>query len=325
MNDITFFIVRCITKPSNSFYWKICYDRIRLLYPNNMIYIIDDNSKLDTYEIPITTREKKKIYGIDIDRLLAYGKKYPDLSIFKGDPIKLYKHWNNLGKIEERILPYINDDVYGKYRGEKTIWEELPNCIYIKSEFKGRGEFLGYYYFYKLRPTKQCVVLHDSVFINKPIPFYLNRQCTFLWHFNKSVCLNKGNRKDVIKKEEIYSYIKLLTDNNNTYNDIVNYVNKQQWIGCFGIMSIIHIDFLESLQSKYQVFDVVLQHITSRHKRQCLERLFGIIVCYELKKVKSVYGDIKKYCKWGTPYKPDMISIETLREKLPITKVWTGR
>ena len=52
MEDISFFIVRCITKTNNAFYWRICYDRIHYLYPKANIFIIDDNSKIETYTIP---------------------------------------------------------------------------------------------------------------------------------------------------------------------------------------------------------------------------------------------------------------------------------
>ena len=85
----------------------------------------------------------------------------------------------------------------------KNIWEELPNVTYIKSEFKGRGEILGYYYFYKLRPSERAIILHDSVFINEHIQHNSHNDCEFLWRFNSDICMDNGLGKDRIHSIDI--------------------------------------------------------------------------------------------------------------------------
>ena len=83
-----------------------------------------------------------------------------------------------------------NDDIMDS--PAKSIWEELPNLTYIKSEFKGRGEILGYYYFHKIRPSKKAIILHDSVFINEPIRYNNHNPCEFLWRIPHETCSNNA-------------------------------------------------------------------------------------------------------------------------------------
>ena len=83
--DVSFFIVRCITNDLNAFYWKINYDRIRELYPDAQIFIVDDHSRIETYKMPnrYTSSYKYKPYTqYSRYQLEEYGKLYPDLNIY---------------------------------------------------------------------------------------------------------------------------------------------------------------------------------------------------------------------------------------------------
>tara|TARA_A100001035_G_C27716924_1_gene469939 strand:- start:170 stop:1138 length:969 start_codon:yes stop_codon:yes gene_type:complete len=321
--DISFFIVRCITNELNAFYWKISYDRIRDLYPNANVFIIDDNSRIQIYKIPnnyngfynSTRYSKYTKYQLE-----QYGRNYPDLAIFKGDAVKLYNHWEKHGKYEKRIMPKKIEESKSVDSGYHSIWEELPNLTYIKSEFPGRGELLGYYYFYKIKPTRNAIIIHDSVFINQRIPYNQYNKCEFLWHFNWNVCLDIGSRNDNIHSRDITN---ILTKFNN--NHLIQFFKRKQWHGCFGVMSVINWDLLNTLNTKYDLFRVILSNITNRYKRQCFERIFGILICFELKQVNVLYGNIKNYCKWGTSFHVYMLNKNNLRHRLPITKVWSGR
>ena len=42
--NLSFFIVRYVTNIETGYYWQLCYKKIREFYPENQIYIIDDNS-----------------------------------------------------------------------------------------------------------------------------------------------------------------------------------------------------------------------------------------------------------------------------------------
>ena len=204
--DVSFFIVRCITTDLNAFYWKINYDRIRELYPNSQIFIVDDHSKIETYKIPnrYTSSYNSNSYTQYTKyQIEEYGKLYPDLSIYNGDTVKLYHHWEKYGKFEKRIMPGKMEDSEVKNSECHSIWEELPNLTYIKSEFPGRGEILGYYYFHKLKPTNNAIIIHDSVFINQHIEYNARNKCEFLWRFNADICMDTGSKKDRIHSIDV--------------------------------------------------------------------------------------------------------------------------
>ena len=59
----------------------------------------------------------------------------------------------------------------------------VKNTKIVNGEFPKRGELLAYYYFYKLRPFKKAVIIHDSVFINRYINFAKLGNFHKLWTF----------------------------------------------------------------------------------------------------------------------------------------------
>ena len=138
--ELSFFIIRCITNEHNSFYWRISYDRIHQLYPTAKIFIVDDYSARDTYRIPsqyVNNYSYIPYSQYTKEQLQAYAALYPDLNIFGGDVVKLYNHWEKYGKYEKRTMPGKINDIDLQRTPYKSIWEELPNVTYIKSEFKG--------------------------------------------------------------------------------------------------------------------------------------------------------------------------------------------
>ena len=154
----------------------------------------------------------------------------------------------------------------------------------INSEFsKGRGEILPYYYLYKNKFFKKGVILHDSTFINKYFDFSKHDN-KFLYYFNK-------HQYDQSELE--ITMIKLLQNNEMLLNV---YKNIKLWNGCFGVMSVINIEFLNYIEDKYNLFNL-LNFIDSRIKRMALERILGVIFFIEKKesiKNCSLFGNV--YC-----------------------------
>ena len=185
---------------------------------------------------------------------------------------------------------------------------KLTKCTIIyDKEHKGAGEILPYYYFHKLKPFDTAVIIHDSVFIQSKIDFNTDT-ITFLWSFEHWA------------SHAILNEISELSKNLDYHSELSEMYHKQ-WKGCFGCMSVIKWDFLNTLNNKHKLFDI-LPKIKNRADRQLIERIIALISYNNTKMGESKFGDIHEYITWGTTF------IEYLTKdysKYPIMKVWTGR
>lgn len=194
---------------------------------------------------------------------------------------------------------------------------KMENTIVIQSEFPGRAELLPYYYLLKNGWFDVAVILHDSVFIQKPIKFKEFNK--FLWHFQTHAYDNNEGE------------LKLIGSLKNNKGLIDFYKDKNKWFGCFGVMSIISYNTVDTINYKYNFFDL-LKLIKCRKDRMMLERIFSSILSYELdldKNNSSYFGNIEQFCEWS--FKEEFTMDNYLEKKkneminLPIVKVWTGR
>ena len=189
---------------------------------------------------------------------------------------------------------------------------EVINCEIVNSEFKARGEILGYYYLYKNKYFEKAVIIHDSVFINKYIDFEKYDKIKFLWHFTHHWD-NEKNELGLLNKVK-----------NNTH--LRNfYFDKNKWHGCFGVQSVISYNFLEYITNKYNIFNLIY-FISNRPIRMNFERIFGLICSYEVDELQndpSIFGIIHHYLHWGYTFDNYLSDKDNLN--LSIIKVWTGR
>jgi len=194
---------------------------------------------------------------------------------------------------------------------------DMVNTEIIQSEFPKRAELLPYYYFLKYAWFDAAIILHDSVFIQAPIKF--DKFNKFLWHFVSHKWDDVDGEVELIKK---------LTNS----NDILNLYNKKdEWYGCFGVMSVITYKMIHDINSKYNFF-VLLDSIKTRKERMMLERIFAVILSRESSLTKqdcSYFGNIQKYCKWR--FNENYVIEDYLKDKelgkikLQIVKLWSGR
>lgn len=200
----------------------------------------------------------------------------------------------------------------------------LENTIVIDSEFKARGEILPYIYLIKNEFFKTACIIHDSVFIFNKINFYVN-DYEMMWHFNSHKCDVPSFETKVLKN---------LTNDKNIFDF---YKKKNWWKGCFGGMSVINLDFLLKLNSKYDLQKLV-DYITDRKKRMGFERIWATILQYEVNmRQKSLFGDIFLYLKfikkkfYNNKINTKRIKIDEIEKlyesntKIPILKIFTGR
>jgi hypothetical protein len=157
----------------------------------------------------------------------------------------------------------------------------LDNCIVIESEFKGSGELLSYYYFYHNNWFKKAIYIHDSVFIHGPIDISNVNNVKFLWEFNSTEIYEERPYT-----EEYLGYL-------NYSNELLKLFNTNDWVGCFGVMTVIDHEYVKHLADKYNLF-ILLDHVKSRMGRTSIERIIGLL-CFHDKELNkenaSIYGN----------------------------------
>ena len=255
-------------------------------------------------------------------------------------PEEAWEHWVNYGKREGRIcynqqdsigfivLRHVNNELTNKYwiysyecirkyypENEILIIDDdsdynfitsinLYKTTVIKSEYPKRGELLPYYYYLKNKLFDIAVIIHDSVFINKYIDFNVEKY-KFIWEFGSDVAKQPKDEEVMLK---IFDNSELLEF----------YRNKSLWNGCFGGMSIVKYEFLECVNSKYNISKLI-PFVKSRYNRCSFERVIACLFQKE-SKGESLLGNIFDYCDWDINFND-----KDNFNHLPLLKVWTGR
>ena len=240
---------------------------------------------------------------------------------------KTNKYWNHAVRSIRRFYPFrkivIIDDNSNQHFVKAEF--EYKNIQIVNSEYPGRGELLPYYYFHKNKYFNNAVILHDSVFFHKRIHFekFSKVKALPFWHFDHTIDLDKNiancmrlskylNNANVIRKKIAYHDTNVLKP-------------EQTWHGCFGVQSYVNYNFLSTIQTKYNIFQM-LDGVLTRTDRCSLERVMGIIFHIEspmLYKYPSLFGTIFDHQKWGYSY--DTYCKEYKSIDKPLVKVWTGR
>jgi hypothetical protein len=243
---------------------------------------------------------------------------------------KTNKYWNNSVKLLRTFYPFIKIVIIDDNSNYDYVKAEhdYKNVEFIQSEFPKRGELLPYYYYLKRKFFENAVILHDSVFLHKRINFEKLKGTNVLplWHFNADN-ENMDNSKRII--HNLKNRFELENNIANTNNHIIMKMpHSTNWSGCFGVQSYINLKFLERIQNKYNITNLI-KTVNCRADRCCLERIFGCIFSTESpipnKAPKSLFGDITKYQTWGYTY--DTYLEDMQKKTIPkiVIKVWTGR
>ena len=111
------------------------------------------------------------------------------------------------------------------------------------------------------------------------------------------------------------------------------YSNKNEWNGCFGMMTVISLDTIDNLQEKHHFPCGLVNVITNREQRMALERIIGLLQSIYGDK-NSLFGDIHTFIQlnyklygydgWSSYFLPQYLSKEYL-STIPIIKVWSAR
>ena len=245
--------------------------------------------------------------------------------------VKTNKYWNISMKLLRRLYPHAKIVIIDDNSLQEFVVADFDyqNLTIIKSDYPGRGELLPYIYFLKHKWFENAIILHDSVFIHKRIPFE-QYSCPILplWHstyFNESFS-NLLRISSYLKNSQHICYeLEHLRNECNATRMALTSITQPL---CFGVMSYINLDFLQQINKKYEITNLT-NAIRCRNDRCGLERIMGLIFTIEyptLYKCPSLFGDILRKYK-TLNYSLDNYESDFNSGKLPsnFIKIWTGR
>ena len=200
----------------------------------------------------------------------------------------------------------------------------LTNCTVIyDTEHGGCAELLPYYYAHRLRPAQRVVVLHDSVFVHRPLAIGSWQEDTgiqFLWSI--------PHCHDGPIQREIHELIDALPEGDREHVRSMYTHTKADWTGAFGVMSVVDVGWLDKVEKRFGgLFERWFPVLKNREYRCALERVFGLIAYYHGRRevLPPLFGLIMESIPWGTTFSQYLLDYETYRETHPMMKVWSGR
>jgi hypothetical protein len=238
------------------------------------------------------------------------------------------KYWNQCVKLIRTHYPFKKIVIIDDNSNPTFVKSDFDykNIEIIQSEYPKRGELLPYIYFLKNKWFDNAVIIHDSVFIHKRIPFErINDPVMPLWHHD----YDKENLQNLLRicsnlRNSLYLKQKL---NGNEIN-ILGLHRKDKFNLCFGVQSYINLKFLEMLEAKYKITNLI-SVINSRTDRCGLERIMGLLFNQEyplLNKKGSLFGNIMKHHRaFNYNYDQYLQDFNNKKAYEPFVKVWTGR
>ena len=237
------------------------------------------------------------------------------------------KYWNHNVKLIRTYYPLkkivIIDD-NSNYDYVKSDFD-YKNVEIIQSQYPGRGELLPFVYYLKNKWFDNAVIIHDSAFLHKRIPFEKFRMPVLpFWHhpYDKE---NLGNLLRIGAYLKSSAFIRQQLSGNDI--NILG-MSKDKFNLCFGGQCYINHSFLATLERKYNLSNLV-NAINCRTDRCGFERIIGLLFNNEYKnlaKIKSFYGDIRNHHQ-AFLYNFDNYLNDFKNNHIhgTLVKVWTGR
>ena len=238
------------------------------------------------------------------------------------------EYWNHCVKLIRSHYPFrkiIVIDDNSNYSFVKAQFQ-YKNLDIIQSEYPGRGELLPYVYFIKYKWFENAVIIHDSVFFHKRIPFETFKMPVMpFWHWQ----YDKENINNLLR---ISSFLQnnLVLKNKLVGSDIniLGLTQKENFNLVFGGISYINHSFLMKIEAKYRLSNLV-NAVKCRLDRCALERILGLLFFIEYPNVvsfKSLFGAIHSHYKNFGYHYPEYINDFNQKKFVePVVKVWTGR
>jgi len=238
------------------------------------------------------------------------------------------RYWNQCVKLIRATYPLKQIIIIDDNSNQQFVQADFAykNLQIIPSEYPGRGELLPYIYYLRHKWFPSAVIIHDSLFVHKKILFNkFIHPVMPLWHHT----YDKENIGNIVRIASALNNNSILLNKLiGTSVDFLSF-NKNNKINlCFGAQAFIKLDFLEHLQNKYNIINLV-HTIHNRTDRCALERVLGALFCEEyplLKTVNSLFGDIiTKDRSFSYTYDEYLFDFKRKKALYPFVKVWSGR
>jgi hypothetical protein len=269
----------------------------KMTFLEKKITMLEDDKQEDDKQLP-SREEKKPDLGFIILRCVRS----------KDHDLLWQECYDHIRKLYPNPILIIDDNSNPSFL---TQDKPLENVTIVKSEYPGAGELLPYYYFLQLNPFERAIILHDSMFIKRPIEIPTGQQIRFLWHFETHVWDDKKTETD---------YLKQLSTN----PDLISFYESKKWYGCFGVASVVSHDYVKMLDQKYNLF-ILKDLIKTRDQRSSLERVMAVIAFFE-RSVDlhncSYYGNIFHFPR---AFRVNYQQYKASPFEQPMIKVWSGR
>jgi hypothetical protein len=177
-------------------------------------------------------------------------------------------------------IPSLVINTVNTYHNEINITFEINNPSIP-------ADMLMHYYLNKKKYFQKAILLQDSMELLGKFETKQVSDIQYIWHFT-----NHRIHWDIIKEPEteynkrhsiithndlLEHYIdKYITDTN--LNQKCHQMNKRKdtWVGCFGCLCIIDIDFLEKFNNKTNILSIMPSMLTNRNRR-VIESIFSLL------------------------------------------------
>ena len=238
------------------------------------------------------------------------------------------RYWNQCVKLIRAAYPFRQIVIIDDNSNQEFVKADFPyqNITIIQSEYPQRGELLPYIYYLRYRWFPNAVILHDSVFIHKRIPFERFKIPVLpLWHH----MYDKEHLPNLLRISSVLQHSNLLTSKllGNEMN-VLGLNHSYNFELCFGAQTYINLAFLQLLENKYRITNLV-NVINCRKDRCGLERIMGLLFCLEYPKlllIKSLFGEIHRH-PHAFSYTFDAYINDFKKKRVlgKFVKIWTGR
>jgi|SaaInlStandDraft_5_1057022.scaffolds.fasta_scaffold05953_2 hypothetical protein len=293
-------------------------DKINDILQNISSYKLNYDNYIKYFKKKLLSHNQE-VYEM-IDKINNININFGFLILRHVNSIESNKLWYNSLKSIRKFYKnkiYIIDDNSNYDLIENPDDNQFIDITVIHSIYHNRGEILPYYYLYCNKLFDRCLIIHDSVFINRYIDFdKYTEDIHYLWHFDHK-CNNLKDENTMMK----------ILDNPK----IIEKYDEKKWNGCFGVQTLISYRFVEKLKNTYNIFSL-LNYIDNRSKRMNFERVFAVLCSllkndlYENYEKYSIYGDIHDYIEWEYSYKKYLQdNMNDGLNNYKLIKVWSGR